>query len=76
MKFGSRTRNFLPFWRSICSDRYVLGLLKGVKIPFIDDKWPKQHKIPCELHMSNEEKAFVDTHLLELLEEGFIVKLD
>ena len=52
------------------------GLLKGVKIPFIDNKMPRQHKIPCELNMSEEEMTFVDSHLLELLEEGFIIKLD
>ena len=76
MQFGGRTRHFLPFWHSICSDRYVLGLLKGVKIPFIDNKMPRQHKILHELNMSEEEMTLVDSHLLELLEEGFIIKLD
>ena len=76
MQFGGRTRHFLPFWCTICSDRYVLGLLKGVKIPFINNELPHQRKIPSELHMSEEEMVFVDNHLSELLAEGFIEKLD
>ena len=76
MKFGGRTHYFLLFWCSICTDRYVLSLLKGVKIPFINDKPPIQHKIPQELKMTDEEMSFVDTHLEELLWDGFIKKLD
>ena len=76
MKFGGTTRHFLPFWWSIYKDCYVLSLLKGVKIPFINNQPPVQRKLPSELRMSAEEMAFVDRHLSELLVDGFIKQLD
>ena len=75
MKFGGRTKHFLSFWHSICNDRYVLSLLKGVKIPFINNKPPTQRQLPAELRMLVAEMQFVDKHLQELLADGFIKEL-
>ena len=53
----------MPFWQSITSDPYVLSLVKGITIPFINNKPPKQKFIPKELVMSEEEMRFVDKEL-------------
>ena len=74
--FGGRVRHFIPFWKSFCHDREVLQILKGVQVEFEDNKRPKQRIFPHELKMSEEERTFVDTEIQNLLQNGFIKKLD
>ena len=76
LKLGGCLRFFRPFWHTFCKDRYVLGLLKGIKIPFKGGKPPYQVKEQPELNMSDAEKEFVDSHLNELLRDGCIKKLE
>ena len=76
IKLGRRLRFFKPYWQSFCKDRYVMCMLSGIKIPFKNGKIPHQVKEQPELSMMDEEKIFVDNHLLELLQEGCIKKLE
>ena len=76
LQIGGHVCHFLPFWFRICKDRNVINMLKGVRVPFIDNKPPIQHHIPPELCMSTKEMQFVDNELQELLCEGFIKKLN
>ena len=75
MLFGGRVRHFLPFWKSITSDKYILSLVAGIHVPFIDSP-PKQQFIPKQLSMSEEEMMFVDAEIAHLLRTGCIRKLD
>ena len=74
--FGGRVRHFIPFWKSFCRDREVLQISKGVQVKFENNKRPKQRFFPHELKMSEEERAFVDTEIENLLQNGFIKRLD
>ena len=69
-------QHFLPFWYKICKDRVVLNMLKGIKVPFIDNTPPIQTTLQRELKMSIEEQTFVDQELSDILTQGFIWKLD
>ena len=75
MMIGGQVRNHLEFWKTITSDKYILSLIKGVKVPFIHGKLPRQKFVPPELKMSSEEMKFVDVHLSQLIEEGFVREL-
>ena len=74
MYIGGKVRHHLPFWRSICKDKYVLGLLKGIHVPFIHGP-PSQKFLPHELKMTDDEKLFVAKELQHLLETGCIRRL-
>ena len=75
-KLGGRLRFFKPFWKTFCSDRFVLSLLSGIKVEFMNDKRPVQIRELPELKMSDEECEFVDSQIVELLENECIEKLD
>ena len=74
--YGGRVCQHYSFWKTICADKYVLSLVRGVKILFIDDKPPVQTVLPCELCMSAEEMEFVDDHLQQLVSQGFVQPLE
>ena len=76
IKLGGRLRFFKPYWKMFCTDRYVMRLLSGIKIPFKNGKIPHQVREQPELSMTDAERRFVDNHLLELLQEGCIKKLE
>ena len=75
MLFGGKVRHHLPFWWKICSDRYVLALIRGVHVPFVGHPLKQRH-LPAELAMTDREKIFVDSELDHLLKNGFIRKLE
>ena len=56
-------------------DKYVLALLKGIHVPFVN-KAPIQKSPPHELKMSEEEMTFVDQELQHLLNKGCIKALE
>ena len=74
MLIGGKVLHFLPFWHTICKDKYVLNLLKGIHVPF-ECGPPTQRHIPHELKMTDEEKAFVDQEVQHLLETNCIRSL-
>ena len=72
---GGRVRHHLPFWKTICKDKYVLDIIDGVSVQF-DTQLPTQLTLPRELKMNSTEQEFVDEEISHLLQEGFIVKLN
>ena len=76
MLFRGRVRHFLLFWQSITSDPYILSLVKGITVPFVNNRPPKQKFIPSQLAMLDERMCFVDEELSKLLATGCIKKLD
>ena len=75
MLIGGKVRHFLPFWCTICKDKYILALLKGIHVPFVN-KAPIQKSLPHELKMSEEEMTFIDQELQHLLNMGCIKALE
>ena len=74
-KIGGKVRKHLAFWRSITRDPYILDIVQGVKVPFINNKPPIQKHLPSELRMSPKEMAFVDEHIQQLIAQEFIKPL-
>ena len=72
---GGQVCNHFQFWQSITSDKYILSLVRGVHVPFINNRPPKQRFLPSELIMSSDEMAFVDSHLQQLIDQGFVKEL-
>ena len=70
-----QVRNLFPFWESLTEDKYILSLIKGVTVPFINGRPPIQRHLPKELKMNDQEMKFVDDHLLQLVAQGFIKEL-
>ena len=75
LKIGGNIHKCAPFWADITKDKFVLSLVNGVKIPFIDNSPPIQKNLLPELRMSKEEMKFVEEHIEQLLAQGFIRKL-
>ena len=74
MLIGGKVHHYLPFRRTICKDKCVLNLLKGIHFPF-ERGPPTQRHIPHELKMTDDEKAFVDQEVHHLLETNCIKAL-
>ena len=75
MKIGGNICKSAKFWSSQTRDRFVLSLVDGVTIPFINDLPPIQTTLPPKLRMSKEEMKFVNEHIKQLLAQRFIKKL-
>ena len=65
---GWRLQFYQNYWSTFCSDRFVLQMLSGVKINFIDNKFPVQKLIPKQLKMTEQEMKVVDSQIEELLQ--------
>ena len=75
LKIGGNVSKFEGFWHTVTTDKYILSLIKGVKVPF-EGQPPVQVNLPRELRMTTEEMNFVDEHLNQLIVQGFVKKLD
>ena len=70
---GGRLRHFLPFWKTICTDRKILDLIKGVKFEF--ETKPVQSKFPRQIKMSKIEEEAMDSKIEELLSNNSICEI-
>jgi len=68
-------KQFLPKWNEITDDEYVLSVVEGLNIEFIDDVAPRQNKIPNEIQFSKSEKLIVTEKVESLLNGGVIVEV-
>ena len=59
---GGRLKFHMPFWKSITHSTYILQCIAGAKIPF-EKLPPRQLRPPHELHMSEDQKGFVDREI-------------
>ena len=72
---GGRIRHHSQFWSQICDDSYVLNIVNGAKIPFVNGHPPCQICKSNQIHMSVEEQSFVDSKIKNLLDTGCVKKL-
>ena len=70
---GGRLKYFLPFWKTICTDRRILNLIRGVKFEF--DTPPHQDKLPRQIKMNKEEEKAMDDKIAELLANESICQI-
>ena len=69
VQLGGRLQHFLPYWHSICRDKRILSMIKGVHFDFTS---PHQTKFPKQIPTSTEGKKFMIAKIRELLENGLI----
>lgn len=67
---GGRLRFFLPQWKTITQDRFILETLKGYKIRFINK--PQQTNIPSVKINSDKEFIRMSKAIEALVEKGAI----
>ena len=61
-------------WESLTNNKFVLGVVKGIKLKFTDVPW-QAGPLP-EINLSDKDKALVDKEVGGLLQKGAVVKVD
>ena len=69
-----RTSVCISQWESLTNNKFVLGVVKGIKLKFTDVPW-QAGPLP-EINLSDKDKALVDKEVGELLQKGAVVKVD
>jgi len=67
---AGRTRQFYSNWRDLTNNKFILSLVRGVKLEFMSE--PVQVKIPVDIPMSNEEKSLVDLEIQKMIQKGAV----
>ena len=75
LPLGGRIAHFLPFWRKITRDQFVLNCVKGIEIDF-NGIHVHQNKKPRQIDMSRTECKFIDNELKKLCRDKVIEKVD
>lgn len=71
--FAGRLKNFLPEWRKITQDRFILDLVQGFKIDFLQ---PPIKQFPVKASFSRDEKRQINEEILKLLHMGVIEDIE
>ena len=67
---AGRLKYFIAQWQTLTNDSEVLDMVHGMHIDLIDK--PEQNKCPFPIPFSQQETAFMDQHVGELLAKGVI----
>ena len=67
---GGRLKNYLPFWKTLTSDNYILQLVAGAKLEF---NCPVRQNVPRpQIRCSHEDKYKIDLEVNKYLNSGII----
>ena len=64
---------FLPDWKKLTSDQFILQCIKGVEIPFLD--MPFQRFEPEQYFFDNEKSKVIQDEIDKLLAKKAIVEI-
>ena len=67
-------KQFSSAWENITSDEYILDVVKGYKIEFVDNAVPRQTHIPLEIGFNAQECGIIDQEIVKLLDKGVLVE--
>ena len=73
-RVGGRLRFCLQNWEKLTGDQFVLRVVKGMEIPFVD--WPVQMTEPHQYPFSVKEKGLVETEVKGMMEKGAITQVN
>ena len=73
--FGGKIAHFIPFWRKITRDKFVLQCVKGIEIDF-NGLNVHQNTRPQQINMSSHECKFIENKLMKLCCDKVIQKVD
>lgn len=67
---AGRLRHYLPNWRVVTQDQWVLEAVKGYRIPFTQE--PQQTCPPRQITLSQEGNSLMVDEIQGMLEKGVI----
>jgi hypothetical protein len=70
---GGRLRHFLPFWRRITSDPFVLKTVMGVEVPFLET--PVQHRPCVQYNFNKTDKNEVRREVRWMLDQNIVKRV-
>lgn len=71
-KIGGRLKHFLPIWKSLTTDKFILDMIVGAKIDFVSAVYQNR---PCQpIKCSAEDKIKIDNEVEKYLQLGIIEK--
>ena len=70
---ADRTASCLKHWKSITKDKFLLGLVRGIKLNFHSLPW--QLNPPSPIAMSEYEMSLVDEEVQGMVRKGAIVRV-
>ena len=65
---AGRLKHFLPAWEQITKDPWILQVVSGYQIEFLD--YPVQHKTPALIPCTQDHQTIIDQEVQELLSKG------
>lgn len=71
---AGRLEQFIPFWQSLTSDSYILSIVKGLELEFVNNEVPKQTQLPKLIKFSDIESSHIDVEIQRLLHKGVLVE--
>ena len=67
---AGRLKHFLPAWEQITKDPWILQVVSGYQIEFLD--YPVHLKIPAPIRCTQDHQTVIDQEVQELLSKGAI----
>ena len=67
---AGRLKHFLPAWEQIAKDPWILQVVSGYQIEFVD--YPVKLKIPAPIPCTQDHQTKIDQEVQELLSKGAI----
>ena len=67
---AGRLKHFLPAWEQITKDPWILQVVSGYQIEFLD--YPVQHKTPALIPCTQDHQTIIDQEVQELLSKGAV----
>ena len=72
-KVAGRIAKYVPYWKNLTSDRFILESVQGYRIEFYDDLPPSQFYTPRNIKFSRSEQEVIDQEIKKLLDKGVLV---
>jgi hypothetical protein len=71
---GGRLRHFLPFWRRVTADPFILKTIIGVEVPFL--RTPVQSRPTFQYNFNEHDASEVRREILWMLEQQIVKRVD
>lgn len=71
---GGRLKNFVRYWHSLTSDKFVISNIEGVEIDFINEIQQSKPRQP--ISCSDGEKTIMDVEIAKYIRTGIIEEVD
>lgn len=70
---AGRLKYFISHWQTLTEDRYILGIVEGLKLEFVDGAHPIQWNCPNQIPFNEVETKAVSEEIDKLVRKGVIV---